>query len=256
MPKSQHTACKLFAGFVTATLATCACSRARRAAKDPGVRGGAAGAGNPLTGLTADESAFFSDGLSRFGDVEVVTGGNNNGLGPRFNSNQCLSCHSQPAAGGSSPARNPLIGIATLNGAKNVVPWFITQNGPIREARFKRNPNGTNDGEVHNLFVITGRSDAAGCDIAQPNSLPAGSPLSAQGGNPNIIFRIPTPVFGAGLIEAISDSVILANIKTDASLKAALGISGHANAHLSGKANISANDGTLTRFGWKAQNKS
>jgi hypothetical protein len=42
---------------------------------------------------------------------------------------------------------------------------------PIREARFKRNPNGTNDGEVHDLFVITGRSDAAACNIAQPNFL-------------------------------------------------------------------------------------
>ena len=116
---------------------------------DPGVRGGAAGAGGPLQGLTADESAFFRDGLARFAEIEVVTGGTNNGLGPRFNSNQCLSCHSQPAGGGSSPARNPLIAIATLNGARNVVPWFITQNGPVREARFKRNPNGTNDGEVH-----------------------------------------------------------------------------------------------------------
>src|SRR6266567_4935417 len=223
---------------------------------DPGVRGGAAGAGGPLNSLTADETAFFQDGFTRFAEVEVVTGGNNNGLGPRFNSNQCLSCHSQPAAGGSSPARNPLIGIATLNGAKNVVPWFITQNGPIREARFKRNPNGTNDGGVHNLFVITGRSDATGCNIAQPNFLPAGNSLSAQGGNPNIIFRIPTPVFGDGLIEAISDSAILMNMKADASLKAGLGISGHPNAHLSGNANRSANDGTITRFGWKAQNKS
>ena len=109
---------------------------------------------------------------------------------------------------------------------------------------------------VHDLFVITGRSDAAGCNIAQPNFLPAGNPLSGQGGNPNIIFRIPTPVFGAGLIEAISDSAILANMKADASLKAGLGISGHPNAHLSGNANLSANDGTITRFGWKAQNKS
>ncbi len=149
-----------------------------------------------------------------------------------------------------------MIAIATLNGAKNVVPWFITPNGPVREARFKRSPNGTNDGEVHNIFVITGRSDAAGCSIAQPNFLPAGNPISAQGGNPNIIFRIPTPLFGAGLIEAIPDSAILANTKANASLKAGLGISGHANAHLSGNANISANDGTITRFGWKAQNKS
>src|SRR5208282_835349 len=66
----------------------------------------------------------------------------------------------------------------------------------------------------------------------------------------------PTPVFGAGLIEGISDSAILANMQADASAKSQLGIHGHANAHLSGNVNLSANDGTITRFGWKAQNKS
>jgi len=223
---------------------------------DPGVRGGPAGAGGPLNNLTSDETVFFQDGFNRFAEVESVSGGSNNGLGPRFNSNQCLSCHSQPAAGGSSPAQNPLIAVATLNGAKNTVPWFITANGPVREARFKRNPSGTNDGEVHDLFVITGRADAAGCNIAQPDFTPAGNSLSGQGGNPNIIFRIPTPVFGAGLMEAISDSAILANMHAGAAEKSQLGISGHPNAHLSGNANLSGNDGTITRFGWKAQNKS
>jgi CxxC motif-containing protein (DUF1111 family) len=222
---------------------------------DPGVRGGPAGAGTPLKGLTADETAFFQDGQARFADIEAVTGGANNGLGPRFNSNQCLSCHSQPAGGGTSPAQNPLITVATLNGAKNTVPWFITQNGPIREARFRKS-NGVSDGSVHDLFVITGRTDAPGCNIAQFDFLPAGTPLTGQGGNPNIIFRIPTPVFGAGLIESIPDSTILANMHSNASEKSSLGISGHANALLGGNVNRSANDGTITRFGWKAQNKS
>jgi CxxC motif-containing protein (DUF1111 family) len=130
-----------------------------------------------------------------------------------------------------------------------------TQNGPIREARFKES-NGAPDGSVHALFVITGRNDAPGCNIAQFDFLPAGDPLTGQGGNSNIIFRIPTPVFGAGLIEAIPDSAILANMQANASLKSGLGISGHPNAHLSGNVNRSANDGTITRFGWKAQNKS
>src|SRR5882762_2701160 len=256
----RNASLRVFAAVVAAALAMCIGARsqgqAARGPVDPGVRGGAPGAGTPLDGLTADETAFFQNGLAKFLDIESVTGGQNNGLGPRFNSNQCLSCHTQPSVGGTSPATNPLIGIATLDGARNVVPWFITQNGPIREARFKRNPNGTNDGGVHNLFVITGRSDAAGCNIAQPSFLPAGDPLTGKGGNPNIIFRIPTPVFGAGLIEAIPDSAILANMHSNASAKSAMGIFGHANAHLSGNVNRNANDGTITRFGWKAQNKS
>ena len=254
----RRVALKSFAGIVAVALAACAYASAQTKAGpiDPGVRAGPADGGTPLKGLTADEAAFFQDGLARFAEVEVVTKGLNNGLGPRFNSNQCFSCHSQPDAGGSSPARNPQLEVAHLNGAKNTVPWFITQSGPIREARFKRSPNGASDGEVHDLFVITGRTDAPGCNITQPDFLPAGDPLTGRGGNSNIIFRIPTPVFGAGLIEAIPDSAILANMKSDASLKSAMGISGHPNAHLSGNVNRSANDGTITRFGWKAQNKS
>jgi CxxC motif-containing protein (DUF1111 family) len=257
MTKRQSVVCQTVAGIVAAAL-TCASpsSQAASAPVDPGVRVGTPGAGTALKGLRADEIAFFQDGLTRFVETESVTAGQNNGLGPRFNSNSCQSCHAQPSVGGSSPAANPSIAIATLNGAKNVVPWFITQHGPIREARFKKSPDGTNDGGVHNLFVITGRSDAAGCNIAQPNFLPAGNPLTGQNGNPNIIFRIPTPVFGGGLIEGIPDSAILANMNANSNIKKPLGISGHPNAHLSGNANHSANDGTITRFGWKAQNKS
>jgi CxxC motif-containing protein (DUF1111 family) len=229
---------------------------AQKRAVDPGVRAGTPGAGGPLNGLNAAETAFFQDGLARFAGIETVTGGANNGLGPRFNSNQCLSCHSQPAGGGTSPAANPLIAVATLNGARNLVPWFITPRGPVREARFKRNANGTPDGEVHDLFVISGRHDAGGCNIDQPTFVPAGNPVTGQGGNPNIVFRIPTPVFGAGLIEAIPDSEILSNMRANLPEKAQLGISGRPNAHLGGNVNVSANDGTITRFGWKAQNKS
>jgi CxxC motif-containing protein (DUF1111 family) len=250
-------AAKICGGILAVALTSCfyTLGQTKKAPVDPGVRGSPAGAGSPLSGLTADETVFFQDGQARFGEIEVVQNGSNNGLGPRFNSNQCLSCHSQPAGGGSSPTQNPLLAVAHLNGAKNTVPWFITENSPIREARFKKS-NGAPDGNVHALFVITGRSDAPGCNIAQFGFLPAGNPLTGQGGNSNIIFRIPTPVFGAGLIEAIPDSTILANMQVNASEKRALGISGHANAHLSGNVNRSGNDGTITRFGWKAQNKS
>ncbi len=58
------------------------------------------------------------------------------------------------------------------------------------------------------------------------------------------------------LIEAIPDSAILANAHADAAVKRRTGVWGHPNAHLGGNTNRSANDGTITRFGWKAQNKS
>jgi len=227
------------------------------AAQDPGVRKAATDAGPPppLSGLTADEMEYFKDGLTRFQVVEVVSGGTNNGLGPRFNSNQCSSCHQQPFVGGSSPATNPLMAVARAGGATNQVPWFIAPNGPVREARF-RTSNGVPDGGVHDLFVITGRGDAGSCAMVQPVFTPAGNPVTGQGGNPNVIFRIPTPTMGAGLIEAISDSTILANQRANAAAKQGTGVSGHPNAIQGGNVNRSGNDGTITRFGWKAQNKS
>jgi CxxC motif-containing protein (DUF1111 family) len=160
----------------------------------------------------------------------------------------------QPAVGGSSPRVNPQIAFATMNGATNTVPSFISLNGPVREARFVKNPDGSPDGGVHSLFTIQGRSDAPGCACAQPD-------FATAVANDNVIFRIPTPVFGAGLIEQIPDSALLANQAANAATKRALGIRGRPNIVLSGSAisgqpNLNGNDGTAARFGWKAQNKS
>jgi CxxC motif-containing protein (DUF1111 family) len=216
-------------------------------ARDPGVRSGAAGAGGSLTGLTADQSAFFDAGLDAFLEVDGVA----DGLGPRFNLDSCAGCHAQPAVGGSSPAVNPQVAVATAFGAGNDVPSFIKPNGPVREARFKRKPDGSPDGGVHALFVISGRTDgAAGCGIAQED-------FETQVSNKNVSFRIPTPTFGAGLIEQIPDSGILANRRANSSQKSALGIQGRVPFTVPlGAPNRNGNDGTIARFGWKAQNKS
>ena len=208
--------------------------------------------GGALAGITPEDSVFFQDGLARFLEVDDVK----EGLGPHFNSNSCFSCHAQPGAGGSSPQVNPQVAVASLDGAKNIVPWFIVADGPVREARFKLNADRSPDGGVHAVFTIAGRSDAPGCTARQPDFFPSGDPHTGQGGNPNIIFRIPTPVFGGGLIEAIPDETIRANMHSNSSQKSQWGIGGHPNAHISGTANTSGNDGTVTRFGWKAQNKS
>ena len=138
-----------------------------------------------------------------------------------MNLGSCGGCHSQPAVGGTSPPVNPQVAFANKNGANNTVPSFITSNGPVREARFVRNPDGTPDGGVHALFTIAGRTDAPGCVLAQPD-------FEKELANRNVIFRIPTPVFGAGLIEQIPDSAILANQATEAPTKRALGIRGRA----------------------------
>ena len=217
-------------------------------AQDPGVRGGAPGAGGPLPGLTANQVAFFDQGLADFAEEEGV----GDGLGPRFNLDSCGGCHAQPATGGTSPATNPQVAVATAGGAHNTVPSFITANGPVREARFVKNADGSRDGGVHALFVISGRVDdtgsAANCNIAQED-------FATQVANNNVIFRIPTPVFGMGLVEQIQDKDLVANLLANNSVKISLGIFGHVN-RVSGSANNNGNDGTIARFGWKAQNKS
>jgi CxxC motif-containing protein (DUF1111 family) len=213
---------------------------------DPGPRGGPVGAGLPVSGLSQLQQNFFLGAQKRFQEVDSVSGTVVNeagsGLGPRFNGNSCAQCHAFPALGGSSPTVNPQVALAKLDGATNTVPSFITSNGPVREARFINNSNGTPDGGVHDLYTITGRVDANGCNISQPNFTQAIA-------NSNIIFRIPTPVFGAGLVENVPDANLRSQEASLQSLQAALGIT-------SGVFNISGNDGTITRFGWKAQNKS
>jgi CxxC motif-containing protein (DUF1111 family) len=231
--------------LVIGVLLAAGCATVPEPVTDPGVRGGPAGAGAPLPGLTSEELEFFQQGLEAFLEVDGVE----EGLGPRFNLDSCAGCHAQPAIGGSSPSVNPEVAMATKDGARNTVPSFVTLNGPVREARFKYKADDTRDGGVHNLYTITGRSDAPGCVLAQPD-------FEREVARDNVIFRIPTPVFGGGLIEAIRDETILANLESSRPSRAAVGILGKVNRQGPGRANTSSNDGSITRFGWKAQNKS
>jgi CxxC motif-containing protein (DUF1111 family) len=238
---------------VVVCLAVLLSSMQTLAQNDPGPRSGPAGAGSFYPTLNSNEQQFFTQAQQRFQEVDSVSGAISGetgvGLGPTFNGNSCAQCHAQPTVGGSSPGlsspqnsvQNPQVALATLDGATNTVPSFISASGPVREARFIKNSNGTADGGVHDLYTIQGRSDASGCTLAQPDF---DSALDAR----NVIFRIPTPLFGLGLVEATPDSALQANLASTASARAALKIAGTFN--------TSANDGTITRFGWKAQNKS
>jgi hypothetical protein len=235
-----------------------------------------------LPKLTTNEVALFVEGKLRTTQLESVcddcndvtlgsdsgqdpnlaTLTNSSGLGARFNGDQCSVCHQQPAIGGSGgflvpnpqdppsafrKPENPMFDlIPHRKGAQNYVPSFITQYGPIREVRFQRKPDGTPDGGVHALFTIVGRSDigAPGCTAAVLPPID----FESEYRKGNLSFRIPLQTFGLGLIEAIQDLTILNNSAKTASLRALFGIAGIPNR--------SGNDGTITRFGWKAQNKS
>ncbi len=208
---------------------------------DPGPRGGAAGAGGRVAGLTLKEGKFFDSGLDSFGEVASVTGsvaGTEAGLGPRFNMTSCANCHAQPAIGGTSPALNPQVN-PQVNPAPSdqitlvtLTVGILSATGPVREVRF------STDGGVHDLFTIMGLPGTPdACSLSQPAFAAANTAGILR-------FRIPTPTFGLGLIEAIEDATILAN----ENVPKLFGILGTANRN--------GNDGTVTRFGWKAQNKS
>jgi len=208
---------------------------------DPGVRGGAANAGGPLQHLATAESTYFTDGQTDFNTTFSVLCGSGGctsgqGLGPVFNENQCSSCHAQPAVGGGSPgppATNPLFSVYQLEGAQNTMPSFETQSGPALVARVPFLSDGvTPDGSVHQLFTIAGRSDAGGCTLPQPVI-----PSSAA-------FHQPLPIFGDGYLEIYDNTTLTANMSAVCA-QTSLGICGTAA--------ISPNDGSVMRFGWKAQ---
>ncbi|MGH9915222.1 MAG: di-heme oxidoredictase family protein, partial [Pyrinomonadaceae bacterium] len=252
--------------------------------RDPGIRGGPPRGGGPLPGIQVNELKLFNEGKARAEELEATCNGcsditeggitgenpllatitNSAGLGARFNGDQCIVCHSQPVIGGAGgflvpnpgdpnprPAENPMsFLIPNRRGQTNRAPSFITPDGPIREARFKfqRDARGalTNvrDGGVHQLFTLTGRNDdptIAGCNIAQPD-------FERELREENAAFRIPLTMEGTGFLDSVQDKEVQKRHDDSAPLRARFGILGVPNR--------SGNDGTITRFGWKAQNKS
>jgi CxxC motif-containing protein (DUF1111 family) len=220
----------------------------------------------PVSGLNASEASLFLESLLRISELEGTCDTcaqqpqnqlpvdpdpnnpfspkslvNSAGMGPVFNADQCFICHSQPQIGGSSPQDNPAHLIAHRLGGTNTVPPFEKPHGAFRETRFKFNPDGTPDGGVHSLFTLQGRSDAPGCTLHQPD-------YQAEMQRSNVAFRIPLQLFGLGLIESIQDKAIIANMRAAQVQKQMLGIGGHPNRV--------PNNGTISRFGWKAQNGS
>ncbi len=234
---------------------------------------------NPLPGISQKELDLFCAAVGRFQDIDSVSGvvlpgsngqcapvdnGHNQnsstiscnetgtGLGPRFNGNSCAMCHVFPVVLAASPAHNPEVDVATLDGGQNslsALSQFINATSAVKEVRFINNlATGKTDGNVHNLFVITGRVDASNanninggittCDITQPD-------FATNLARNNIIFRIPLQTQGDGLVELIDDENLERN---HSALTPAMGVSGLFN--------LSGNDATITRFGWKAQNKS
>jgi CxxC motif-containing protein (DUF1111 family) len=163
--------------------------------------------GEPLAGISARQLEEFRMGLDDFLEVET----SEEGLGPAFNGTSCAVCHNVPVIGGAG-----VIGEIRAAG----------RDGQGRPRALSP------DGET--LFQLFS-TPLHGCQV----QLPPEAVIIAR--------RIPIPLFGAGLVEAIADETILA--LADPEDRDGDGISG--------RAAIIRDVGTgvqrVGRFGWKGQ---
>jgi CxxC motif-containing protein (DUF1111 family) len=163
--------------------------------------------GNALPGISPAEFEEFRLGLEDFLEVES----SEEGLGPAFNGTSCAVCHNVPVIGGAGT-------IAELRaGRRNERGEFETLDS---------------SGEtLFHLFSVPGHS-------CQP-IIPAEDTVFAR--------RVPIPLFGAGLVEAIPDETIRA--LEDPADRNGDGVSGRAAMVV----DAASGERRVGRFGWKAQ---
>jgi CxxC motif-containing protein (DUF1111 family) len=122
--------------------------------------------GGPISGLTGIQSNAFAEGRDEFEGTDDAA----SGLGPVFNNDSCVSCHSQPSTGGGSS---------------------------IVETRFGRMQNGKFDPLTEKGGSLL--QDKAIDPIAQETRPPQANVVAK---------RKTTPLFGVGLIEAVPDATL------------------------------------------------
>jgi CxxC motif-containing protein (DUF1111 family) len=163
--------------------------------------------GDPLPGITGGEFEEFRLGLEDFTEVETAE----EGLGPAFNGSSCAVCHSVPSIGGAGV-------VAEVRAARRNERGEFVELAPSSDSLFQ-------------IFSIPPHR-------CQPIIPPEANVISR---------RVPIPLFGAGLVEAIPDEVLLA--LDDAGDRDRDGISGRAAVIT----DIGTGQRRVGRFGWKAQ---
>ena len=141
----------------------------------------AADFGEALPGLTDEEQQAFEEGLEEFTEVETV----DEGLGPVFNGVSCAACHFSPKIGGDSPV------VETRFGTRDKKQFDPLLSGG------------------GSLIQINGIGAVNGCMFVG-EEVPDEANVASG--------RKTTPLFGAGLIEAIPDDALrqLADRQTSA----------------------------------------
>jgi len=176
---------------------------------------GAVSLGDALPGTNA---TTFAEAKANFGATETQA----DGLGPIFNERSCSACHSVGATGGAGQNVERRYGTLT-NGVFN---GLASTGGSLRQ-----------------LFGIGGFNPSPGlnCQSGTDSNPAPGATIFAG--------RVTTPVVGAGLVELIPDSTILA---IAAAQPAAIrGVANFDTIHLTDGPFVRGQR-RVARFGWKA----
>jgi len=212
------------------------------------------GFGGPGPSLDALELAAHFAGDAAFEAVFVTAPAPiNPGLGPTFNNTSCNSCHPRDGRGlaiaGGPPLFSPLLVRVSLAEGEPEVPGGVV---PVPGLGTQVQDHAVYGQSPEAKVVLTWKEivgefgDGTPFSLRQPiieMSYPDGTPV---GDEVLMSGRIPPPVFGLGLLEAIPAEVIeaLADPEDDDGD----GISGRAN-HVWDAA---LGEPVLGRFGWKA----
>ena len=179
-----------------------------------------AATGDPLAGITA---ADFATAKAAFVNVETV----DDGLGPIFNERACGNCHTQGAPGGAGTQIERRFGKLNADGTFNSL---ANEGGSLRQLM-----------TLGTFTNVNGQT----CTVPLEHE-PADATIHNVG-------RLTTPLYGAGLIDVIPDSVIIANANAQAA--AVRGVVSRVKVLLPNPADSSQvlNGTKVGRFGWKAQ---
>src|ERR1043165_9545733 len=173
--------------------------------------------GDPLPGTDAE---LFAEAKGEFEVVATI----DDGLGPIFNERGCAICHSLGATGGAGVQIERRFGKFNADGTFNTL---ANKGGSLRQLF----TNGAFTG-------LNGQSCNVPLEVEPPEA-------TAHAG------RLTTPLFGAGLIDAIPDSVIAANASAQPST--VRGVVNRVKILLPNQNEpASINTTRVGRFGWKA----
>jgi CxxC motif-containing protein (DUF1111 family) len=176
---------------------------------------GALSLGDALPGTDA---TTFAEAKANFGATETQA----DGLGPIFNERSCSACHSVGATGGAGQNVERRYGTLT-NGVFN---GLASTGGSLRQ-----------------LFGIGGFTPSVGLNCQ------SGTDANPAPGATIFAGRVTTPTLGAGLVELIPDSTILA---IAAAQPAAIrGVANFDTIHLTDGPFVRGQS-RVARFGWKA----